>query len=228
MDVPAIPVGRIPAFFANQVADYLGKVKQYESETQDLSWRKKVLHLAGGKSAGEEDQFVSILDNVKPIVTADNTRSVQTFMADNPSSATSPANITGEVNNGVGLISYYGHGSPSETILNVGLVSKESSASNNYSSTGGTYNNTKYPLMYFNGCGVGNLFSRNSQQGDVLSRDWLLTPGKGSIAIIANSFNSYVSPTITYLEVLYKQLFSQSESAVKTKTIGQGIEMLPE
>jgi hypothetical protein len=221
MDVPAIPVGRIPAFFANQVADYLGKVKQYESETQDLSWRKKVLHLAGGKSAGEEDQFVSILDNVKPIVTADNTRSVQTFMADNPSSATSPANITGEVNNGVGLISYYGHGSPSETILNVGLVSKESSASNNYSSTGGTYNNTKYPLMYFNGCGVGNLFSRNSQQGDVLSRDWLLTPGKGSIAIIANSFNSYVSPTITYLEVLYKQLFSQSESAVKTKTIGQ-------
>ena len=61
------------------------------------------------------------------------------------------------------MITYYGHGSPNETLLNVGLVSKPSGPTNNYSSTGDTYSNKKYPIMYFNGCGVGNLFSRNSQ-----------------------------------------------------------------
>ncbi|MCF0058375.1 C25 family cysteine peptidase [Dyadobacter sp. CY356] len=220
-DVPSIPVGRIPAFYDYQITAYLEKVKTYESETSGLSWRKKVLHIAGGKTVDEQNDFVAILDDVAPIVKSDNSRSVQNFTTASPSTNITPANITTNVNNGVGMITYYGHGSPNETLLNVGLVSKPSGPTNNYSSTGDTYSNTKYPIMYFNGCGVGNLFSRNSQQGDVLSRDWLLTSGKGSIAMIASSFNSYVSPTITYLETLYGQLFAQKEATMKTKTMGQ-------
>ena len=64
-DVPAIPVGRIPALFYDyQITDYLEKVKTYESETSGLSWRKKVLHIAGGKTVDEQNDFVAILDDV--------------------------------------------------------------------------------------------------------------------------------------------------------------------
>ena len=50
----------------------------------------------------------------------------------------------GEVNEGVGMISYLGHGSPTVTDLDYGYVTDLSR---------GYVNAGKYPLQYFNGCG---------------------------------------------------------------------------
>ncbi|WP_353721984.1 C25 family cysteine peptidase [Dyadobacter sp. 676] len=114
-------------------------------------------------------------------------------------------NITPEVNEGVGLITYFGHGSTTVTDLDMGYITD---ADRGYSNQG------MYPMMYFNGCGVGNIFSArfnpNPGANDryPLSMDWLLAAKRGAIAIIANSFESFVSPSSGYLTKLYEAMFS--------------------
>lgn len=210
-EVPAIPVGRISAFEPFEVTNYLAKVDLYEHET-DVAWRKKILHLVGGDDASQVTEFKEIFTGVAPYVTnLDNTRSIKT-LANNP--VTSPAQtenapITTDVGDGVGMIAYYGHGKQTTTLLNVQYVSKATNPA--YPAT------KKYPFIYFNGCGVGNIFS--SRVTPTLATDWLLTPDKGAIAVIANSYKSFVTPTKIYLDYLYKEIFLKSDTS--RRTIGQ-------
>src|SRR5690606_9616895 len=84
-------------------------------------------------------------------------------------------------------------------------------------------NQNKYLFMYFNGCGVGNIFSgrysTNLSQIDrvALSTDWLFSDDKGAIAILANSWDSYISTSGQYLKSLYPLLFNNTENL----TIGE-------
>ena len=48
-DVPSIPVGRISATTTTQVDNYLSKVVYFEANKNTFDWKKKVLHLNGGK-----------------------------------------------------------------------------------------------------------------------------------------------------------------------------------
>jgi hypothetical protein len=117
-----------------------------------------------------------------------------------------PIDISKQVNAGLGMITFVGHGSANEIDLNIGYCSPPE---NGFSNKG------KYPVMFFNGCGVGNIFFRYN----ALSTDWLLTPQKGAIAVFANSFWSYAYPTQRYLDVLYEKLFTDSSSV--NLTIGE-------
>ena len=60
--------------------------------------------------------------------------------------------------------------------------------------------------MIFNGCGVGEIFSRFT----TLSTDWLLAPEKGSVVVLAHSYYSYEESTTRYLIKLYGELFNNS------------------
>jgi hypothetical protein len=75
----------------------------------------------------------------------------------------------------------------------------------------------KFSFMYFNGCGVGNIFA--TQTYFTLAEDWLLTPRKGAIAVMANTYFSYYSPTYNYLQGLYKGIFE--DESLAGATIGQ-------
>lgn len=209
---PAIPVGRISAFNQQQVISYLNKVKEFEADKSDRRWQKKVLHLNGGKSSNEINELSSILRRLSPIVeNGEFAGEVKAFVKQT-TIETEKVDISKEVNEGVGLISYFGHGSPLITDLDMG---KASDASRNYSNPG------KYPLMYFNGCGVGNVYSGRSTI--TLSTDWVLSPNVGAIATIANSYNSYVSPTTKHLNHLYQVLFEQSGSNLTIGKIVQNV-----
>jgi len=117
-DVPAIPVGRISALSGpaagisadpKSVANYLDKVKKYESPTGDLSWRKKLIHLDGGKTG--ETFTRDYLDPLIPIARSrDNSKPIETLGTTGLTSVVRPANITDQVNSGTGMITYYGHG----------------------------------------------------------------------------------------------------------------------
>jgi len=231
-DVPAIPVGRISALSGpiagvlpdpKAVANYLSKVKKYESPKEDISWRKKLIHLDGGKPGDAFTQ--NYLDPLIPIARAlDNEKPIETIGTTGLTSSTRPANITDQVNSGTGMITYYGHGLVSLTQLNIGLISKPNNTSTNYfTSTGGVYanieSNEKFPFIYFNGCGVGNAFSSRNPNTIVLASDWLHAENKGAIAVIASSYNSYPAPTSSYLRLLYSELFGSAES--QKKTVGQ-------
>ena len=205
LDVPAIPVGRISATSIAQVRNYLDKVKSYEEAAKmDIGWKKNVLHLSGGKSASEIIQLRSALESLVPLVENGNVGgSVKAFQKQSTIDV-EKVNITPEVNEGVGMISYFGHGSPTITDLDMGYVSD---------ATRGYQNINKYPLMYFNGCGVGNIFKGNTDEDyssslrEPLSADWLCARQKGAIAIIANSYYTFLTSSSTYIKELYTRVF---------------------
>lgn len=197
-DVPAVPVGRLKVFNNDEIRGYLDKVKSYENERYDISWRKNVLHLSGGQNASEVNSLKSILSGLVPILETGPFSGSVTAKAKNISSPTvERINISEYINEGVGLLTFFGHGSQTVTDLDIGYASD---AARGYA------NKNKYPVMYFNGCGVGNIFT--SRSNHILSDNWLVTPDKGAIAILANSYNSYVSSSAKHLQVLYETYFS--------------------
>lgn len=216
-DVPTIPVGRVSALTDAEVNGYLDKVRTYEAQT-DLTWRKNVMHISGGKSAGEIGQFTSYLSAIGSTVTGTPfggtiIQKVKTQAAN----VIEQLNISPELNGaGLGMISYFGHGTTYRTDFNAGYVTDAAKG----------YNNTnKYPVMFFNGCGANNVFSNlfgatvNASTSRPLSLDWLIAPGKGAIAVFGNTWDSYPAASKEYLNRLYPAIFSKSDS--DRGTVGQ-------
>lgn len=191
--VQAIPTGRLNITTNQQVRNYLAKVKEFEA-TQPAGWNKRMLHLSGGKSKSEINNLKGLLEKIKTIAEDQYMGAQISSKNKQTEEDVEPIDISSEVNDGVSMITFAGHGSPTVIDLNFGYVSD---LKYNFKNKG------KYPLMFFNGCGVGNIFYRYQP----LSTDWLITPDKGSIVILANSFWSYVSSTQLYLESLYKKSF---------------------
>ncbi|PWJ60321.1 peptidase C25-like protein [Dyadobacter jejuensis] len=206
VDVPAIPVGRLSATENEQVYNYLKKVQKYEANTTTY-WKKNVLHVSGGKSASEIQQLASILSNLENVVKSGPLGGhIKSFVKPSPIEV-SDVNITPEVNSGVGMITYVGHGSSTVTDYDLGYVSDPNR---------GYLNSENSPLMYFNGCGVANIFNgRNNPNVSAvdrlpLSTDWILNE-TGSIAIIANTYYSFASTSARYLDRLYNKLFKSND-----------------
>jgi len=203
-DVPTIPIGRINATTPDQVENYLSKVIYYDSNKESYSWKKKILHLNGGKSAGEITQFKNFLEDLVPVVENGEVGGKVKAIVKQSTIEVEKANISSDVNEGVGMISYMGHGDPTVTDFDMGYMSD---AANSYQNFG------KYPLMYFNGCGVGNIFngrnnpSPTSSDRIPQSSDWINSNNKGSIAVIANSYYSFQTSSSRYLKELYHLIF---------------------
>lgn len=207
-NIPGIPVGRIPALFQDQVLSYLDKVKEYESNSHDVLWKKHILHMNGGKTTSELNSLKSVLQNLEPIVKNSYVGGSVEALSKQTLNPVDKADISSQVNNGIGMITYFGHGSATTTDFNMGYASV---IENNYQNKG------KYPFMYFNGCGVGNIFSGRYESSIgtfwqlALSTDWVFSPQKGAIAVLANSYDSYLSTSSRYLNNLYNILYNNHE-----------------
>lgn len=214
-DIPSIPVGRISATTVKQVENYLNKVKYFES-TSTFDWKKRVVHLNGGKSPSEIVQFKSTLEDLSPLIKNGFLGGEVLQFVKKSTVEVESVDISAAVNEGAGLISYLGHGSPSVTDLDYGYASDLSRGYTNFG---------KYPLLYFNGCGVGNIFSGRHNPSPTasdripISSDWLLAEEKGSIAVIANSYYSFASSSSRYLNLLYNLMFGSDAS--NSLSIGQ-------
>lgn len=215
LNVPAIPVGRLSAVANENITDYLQKVKAYEaSEPGESGWRKNVLHLSGGKTTGEIVELRENLRALEPMVVKGVMGgTVKAYVKKQPTEEVEPIDVTRDVNEGVGMITFFGHGSTLHSDPDIGYARDNAR---------GYHNLNKYPVMYFNGCGIGNVFSNrfnakpatpNAGDRITLSLDWLVAPDRGAIAIIACSFESFVSPGLTYLHSLYHHMFENPATA---------------
>lgn len=194
-NTPAIPTGRLNVTTNEQVLTYLAKVKRLESATPNGLWRKKIIHISGGKSEAEAQSLRATMSDLGDIFTRGLLGGeVASFSKSNPYEVIEPVNITPIVNEGVSLITFFGHAGPAITDMNFGFASPPQNG----------FRNPFYPLMIFNGCGVGEIFSRFN----TLSTDWLLAPDKGSAVVLAHSYYSYEVPTARYLKKLYSELFA--------------------
>ena len=194
-NTPAIPTGRLNVTTNEQVIAYLTKVKQYEGATPNGLWRKQLIHISGGKSQNEAQQLQTAMSSLARIFSNGLLGGqVTAYSKSNPYEAIEPINIAPTVNDGVGLITFFGHAGPAITDMNFGFASPPQNG----------FRNTVYPLMIFNGCGVGEIFSHFN----TLSTDWLLAPDKGSAVVLAHSYYSYEQPTTRYLTKLYQDVFA--------------------
>ncbi|GAB3326725.1 hypothetical protein GCM10027299_26090 [Larkinella ripae] len=205
-NVPAMPTGRINTLNPAEILAYLEKVKEFERTPAYEPWRKEVLHLSGGHSAFELTTFRRILDQVGQTARRQYVGANITNRAKETDEPVERIDVSEKVNSGVSLMTFFGHSSPIVTDLDFGYASKPAY---------GYRNKGRYPLMFFNGCGIGNIFFGSVSN---LSTDWLLTPDKGAIAILAHSGSGFAGPLETYTQQFYQTLFA--DSAFLNQSIG--------
>ena len=188
---PSLAVGRITAISPADVTAYLNKVIEHESLAFDDLWRKRILQLSGGQNAGELTQFANYVQSFGN--TAEN--GLLGGETKNVSKSTTETvefvNINSEVDQGVGMITFFGHSGPSVTDIEVGAVE--------------TYNNQgRYPAVFLvNGCNAGEIYAGSRSFGE----PWVLTPNKGSMSFIAHSDLAFASNLRPYSQLFYEAAY---------------------
>ncbi|RYU77710.1 putative type IX secretion system sortase PorU2 [Hymenobacter persicinus] len=173
--------GRISAQTSLEVLNYLNKLKEHEEvisrpDGPDMAWRKNALHLLGNQTANEVTEFGYYLNKYKRRIESPLFAGtvVKTYSKTDPGLPAS-INISNELNAGLSIINYFGHGSQSDLELDIGNIRQDPSRGNNKG---------KYPVMFVNGCAAGNSFSLNNAR---YPEDWLLVADKGLIGFMAES-----------------------------------------
>jgi nucleoside-diphosphate-sugar epimerase len=191
---PAVPTGRIPALKPDDVAAYLNKVKEMEQLPYADLWRKNILHLSGGIAEGEPELFKSYMQDFQSEAEDYHLGGKVSALA-KYSKDIQHINVAEQVNNGVNLITFFGHSSATTTDFDIGYVSDPILGYNNKG---------KYPMLLMNGCNVGSFFIQYTLFGE----DWVLAKDKGATGFIGHSaygFNNLLKKyTDTFYEVAYQ------------------------
>lgn len=153
-DVPVLPVGRLAATNGDQVSDYLNKIKTLESAAKDSislkdqSWRKQTLHLGGGANSWEHNILKNHLINMQPIMeNGSYGAQVHSFFKEQDEHVTVPNSqrINNLINDGVSMITFFGHGSTKGFDFYLDAPERYS-------------NKDKYPLVMALGCYNGTIY----------------------------------------------------------------------
>jgi hypothetical protein len=202
---PAMAVGRIPAKNAQELADYLDKVK--ETELSEISGPQKILHLVGGMNPLEIERHRSFMEDFATIAKNGISEVNVITQVKEDAAEIQHLDLKNEINAGLALLTYFGHGSLGYNELDFGYVSDLNL---------GYANSGSYPLLLINGCEYGNAFGPSYSQGE----DWLITPKKGAIAVISNSSLGVDLLLKRSTELLYRGLFHWGESTCSL-TLGE-------
>ena len=204
-DMPAIATGRINAGSAQEVINYLNKVKEYERLPVDVLWRKNLLHLSGGEEPTEITLFRQLVNTYRNQAVNTALGAQVTTISKDTDKLVESINVAKSVNEGIGLMTFFGHSGLDVTDLDIGFASNDAL---------GYRNQGKYPLLLINGCAVGNFFYGRP----TLATDWVLTPDRGGIAAIAHSHLGYPDVMHQYTTTLYNLL---TDSTHLNKSVGQ-------
>ncbi|MER2997752.1 C25 family cysteine peptidase [Pontibacter populi] len=205
---PEVPTGRLAATKAEDIVNYLNKLKAYEALPEGLPWRKNILQLGGGSNVSEINQLANYLKKYKNIAEGPflGAKVIEKYRQ-NVSEVVENINVADEINTGVSLVTFFGHSSPSTTDLDIGLAS---------SPVNGYNNKDKYPVILMNGCSTGDAFIPNNKS---FGEDWVNTPDKGAIAFIAHAESGYPYYLDLYSTNFYFTAFQ--DPAFYGKTLGE-------
>ena len=204
-ELAAMAVGRIPSKSSQELSNYLDKV--IEQESSGVEGSKRILHLVGGMNPAELARHDSYLAGFAALARSGLPEVEVTTYTKNTTAEVQRIDLSKDLNAGVSLITYFGHGSLASNELDFGYVSDPSFG---YANAG------KYPLLLINGCEYSNAFGPSYSQGE----DWLLTPKKGAIGVLSTSSLGVDLLLKRYTEIWYKQLFAV-ESAAKPLSLGE-------
>jgi hypothetical protein len=193
---PAVPTGRITASTPAHVAAYLDKVIEREALPFDALWRKNLLHLSGGIEDGEPERFKAYVQDFAGIATDIYLGGKVTAIAKR-SKDVQLINIADEVNNGLNLVTFFGHSSANTLDFDIGYVTNP---------VMGYHNEGKYPMLLMHGCYAGAFFQGNMLFGE----DWILAEKKGAVGFIAHSFYGLEHNLKRYGDTFYDVAFGDS------------------
>ncbi len=193
---PDLPIGRLNARSAQEVENYLNKVKEMESTPFDDLWRKDLIHLSGGQNVSEQIQFRQYVAEFEDLAVNELLGASVVTQSKETTEAVEVLNITGEVNEGKSLITFFGHSGTDATDIDIGYASDPSF---------GYENKGRYPVILVNGCNAGNLFSQQIGFGE----DWVSVADKGAIAFMAHSKQAFSSNLRRYTQLFYEVSFTE-------------------
>jgi hypothetical protein len=189
--MPCIPTGRLPAVNEQEVTNYLNKAEIYDT-THPALWKKKIIHFGGGANAGEQQTFLSYLNNYAAV--AKNPffgAYVYTFQKTSqaPIQITLADSVTQLINNGTAVMTFFGHADGNN-------FDESLDAPSDYNNVG------KYPLIIANACFSGDIFQPVGKNISSTSEQFTLDP-KGSIAFLAVDDLGVAGELYTYTYQLY-------------------------
>lgn len=208
----AMAIGRLSAWNAQEVTNYLNKVSAYETAvkenvtpTADQNfWKKKVLHIAGGRFVAEQTGFLQTLGVGAAVIKDTAYGGLVTTIAKNttvPVDNINSKTVDSLINNGLSMICYHGHASSNGFEFNL----------NNPD----VYNSSpKLPHFIALGCDVAQIFSLTNSR--TVSEKYLAASTGGSISMIASNNLQYGSFHNTYLPQIYNSVSKRNYG----KTIG--------
>lgn len=203
--IPAIPTGRLAAKTTTDVADYLQKVTDYENQAP-AEWMKHVLHFGGGTSSTEQSSFQNYLNGYENTIEdtlygGEVSRFFKTSSA--PISINTSDTLEQFMNDGVSLMTFFGHASGSGFDLSIDDI-------DSYNPIPG-----HYPFMLANGCYSGDIHSTEL----TTSEDYIIKANKGMIGYLAS-----VSLGVPYaLDKYSSEFYRQTALSNYGKSVGSTI-----
>ena len=200
-----LPTGRLNARTAQQVANYLEKVIDQESQDFDNLRRKTILHLSGGRTLSELTQFRQFVTFFEE--TAESSVFGGNTITDGKTSRANVEflDVADIVNEGISLMTFFGHSSPSFADINVGFVTDPNL---NFNNTG------RYPILLVNGCNAGDIFTTNITFGE----DWVLAEDIGALGFVSHVATGFASELRRYSDIFYD--VATADSAFVNQSIG--------
>jgi hypothetical protein len=202
---PALATGRVPAKTNEEVLVYLNKVKKYDLQGNSL-WRKNIINITGGSGSAEDEQFSSYLRNLTAIAAKEHfgARPINYYKSvTDPITDNLMTKISNNINDGVGLLNFLGHGSTTSTAVSIGNPAY--------------LNNGDKLLTYIiNGCSTGNAFVNGS-----LGEDYIFQNDKGAITWIGTSSEGIASYLYHFTNLLFQNSFETNYSSSIAKNMAR-------
>ncbi len=211
---PSIPIGRISAISGNEVGNYLEKIKEYEGEQQSSSqtvkdklWMKNVVQIVGGKDSSENGTFRNYMYGYGNTLEDTSLGAHVELFSKTSNSAVqliSSKRIEQLFEQGIGVLSYFGHSSANTLEYNL--------------SDPQAYNNpSKYPFFLVSGCTAGNNYVFDSLRivngRKTISEDFVLSKRRGSISFFASTHYGIPPYLDEYNQAFYNLVSSQNYGA---------------
>lgn len=200
---PALATGRVPAKNNDEVRIYLEKLKLYDNQPDSI-WRKNIINISGGKNSGEDISFSNYLNSFSNVASKEyfgaKTISFYKSVTD-PITDNLMAKISEQINKGVSLLSFLGHGSTTGTAVSIGNPAFLS-------------NKDKLLFYLINGCSTGNAFTTGS-----LGEDYIFQPQKGAIGWIGTSSEGMASYLSNFTSLFYQSSFNTNYGASISKNM---------
>ena len=198
-----VPVGRLSVSAPQEVINYLNKVIEIENTPYEALWRKNLLHLSGGNSAAELELFKSYVDGFKAIAEDLYLGGSVSTVSKATTATVEFINVADEVNQGLNLITFFGHSAPNVTDIDIGFVSDP---------VNGYNNKGKYPMIVMNGCNAGNIYD----PAYIFGEDWIATADRGATAVIAHTSYGYPFTLKLWSDLFYTVAYADTSYVEKT------------